>query len=143
MIDADDKAMTGLIPIPAHIERFLRLPVQQPRPARRTLHSGRDGDWSVPLDELFPSFKIRDQGIFRVLRDSDIEYQEEAEDLTAAYEALLRRRRRGNAIRLEIDARMSPALRDFVIDQLDVDEDVVFIKDGTLGLAGRFEADHE
>ena len=134
MVDADDKAMTGLIPIPAHLERFLRLPTQR-RDQRDIRFVRVETAIGLFLHELFPSFTIRDQGIFRVLRDSDIEYQEEAEDLTAAYEALLRRRRRGNAIRLEIDARMTPALRDFVIDQLDVDEDVVFIKDGILGLA--------
>src|SRR5690606_20247752 len=75
------------------------------------------------------------QGAFRVLRDSDIELQEEAEDLTRAYETQLKRRRRGNVIRLEIDADMPPDLRQFVVDELEVAQEAMFLKEGLLGLA--------
>jgi polyphosphate kinase len=86
------------------------------------------------LSELFPTFRINAQGAFRVLRDSDIEFQEEAEDLTRAYETLLRRRRRGNVIRLELNADMPPQLRKFVLEELEVADEAVFVKEGLLGL---------
>ena len=134
MTDEQDKAMMGLIPIPHQLDRFVQLPSD-----RRSRQSKRyiciETVIGLFLQAFFPSFTIRDQGAFRVLRDSDIEFQEEAEDLTAAYEALLRRRRRGNVIRLEIDGRMSQELRQFVIDQLDVNEEAVFTKSGILGLS--------
>ena len=70
-----------------------------------------------------------------MLRDSDIELQEEAEDLVRSYESQLKRRRRGNVIRLELEARMPERLRKFVIDELEVREESVFVKDGILALA--------
>ncbi|MEO1264358.1 MAG: polyphosphate kinase 1, partial [Pseudomonadota bacterium] len=87
------------------------------------------------IQELYPSFSIREKGVFRVLRDSDIEYQEEAEDLTLAYEMLLKRRRRGNVIRLEIDADMPEALRKTISKELEVGPASVYVKDGLIGMA--------
>jgi polyphosphate kinase len=78
---------------------------------------------------------VQSQGAFRVLRDSDVELQEEAEDLVRSFETLLKRRRRGHVIRLELDARMPDRLRKFVIDELEVGEESVFLKEGLLGLA--------
>lgn len=134
MLSDEDKGMTVLIPIPPQLERFVRLPSVR-RSHREVRFVRIETIVGLFLNELLPSFTVRDQGAFRVLRDSDIEYQEEAEDLTKAYEALLRRRRQGNVIRLEIDGRMSPALRQRVIDQLKVEDEVVFIKSGILGMA--------
>ena len=94
-------------------------PHPDPRSAR-ALHSPRGRGRASPrnsassssrassvcsLTELFSGFDIKSQGAFRVLRDSDIELQEEAEDLVRSYESQLKRRRRGNVIRLEIEAR--------------------------------------
>ena len=87
------------------------------------------------LSRLFPGFLARSQGAFRVLRDSDIEVQEEAEDLVALYETALKRRRRGDVIRLEIDGQMPSRLQRFVVQELDIRDDAVFIKEGMLGLA--------
>jgi polyphosphate kinase len=87
------------------------------------------------LSELFPNFEIGRQGTFRVLRDSDIELQEEAEDLTRAYESQLRRRRRGNVIGLELDDRMPDNLQRFVMRELRASPDVVYAKRGMLGMA--------
>ncbi|MGI9523039.1 MAG: RNA degradosome polyphosphate kinase [Hyphomicrobiaceae bacterium] len=134
MLGSDDKAMTGLIPIPPQLERFMRLPTEG-KGNRDIRFIAIETAIGLFLSEFFPSFTIRDHGIFRIIRDSDIEYQEEAEDLTAAYEALLRRRRRGSAIRLEIDGHMNSSLRQFVIDQLDVREEAIFIKNSIVGLA--------
>src|SRR5499425_2650678 len=87
------------------------------------------------LSRLFPGFLARSHGAFRVLRDSDIEVQEEAEDLVAVYETALKRRRRGHVIRVEIDGQMPTRLQRFVVQELEVRDDAVFIKEGMLGLA--------
>ena len=134
MINEEDQPMTGLIPIPHQLDRFVRLP-QQSGAANVTRFVRIEAVIGLFIQELFPSFQIKDHGAFRVLRDSDIEFQEEAEDLTAAYEALLRRRRRGSVIRLELEGRTSACLRKFVIEKLDVNEEVVFVKTSLLGLA--------
>ena len=134
MTSTDGKAMTGLIPIPGQLDRFIRLP-DGPKGVAEIRFMRIETVISLFIDELYPSFKIDTQGTFRVIRDSDIEYQEEAEDLTAAYEILLRRRRRGNVIRLELESNMPERLRKFVAQELAVEDELVFVKDGPLGLA--------
>jgi polyphosphate kinase len=134
LIDDDGKQMNGLVPIPAQFDRFVRLP--EMRGDKGIVRFIAIEDVIGLFGEmLYPGFKIAAKGAFRVLRDSDIEYQEEAEDLTQAYEALLRQRRRGNVIRLEIEAKMPADLRDFVIQELEVGPEAVFVKDGMLGMA--------
>ena len=134
MTHPEGKAMNGLIPIPAQLDRFIRLPGSPGDP--RTIRFIRvETVIGLFLDELYPTFKINSQGTFRVLRDSDIEFQEEAEDLTRAYETQLKRRRRGHVIRLELEAQMPPELQKFVIEELEVKEGSVFRKEGLLGLS--------
>ena len=130
----DGKLMKGLIPIPSQLDRFIRLP-GDPDDAKAIRFMRMESVIGLFLDELYPTFTIIAQGAFRVLRDSDVEFQEDAEDLTRAYETQLRRRRRGNVIRLEIDAAMPEDLRQFVIDELEVADEAVFVKQGLLGLA--------
>jgi len=132
MTGSDDMRMTGLIPIASQLDRFVRLP---DGPHKEIRFIRIESVISLFIEELYPSFKIQSQGTFRILRDSDIEYHEEAEDLTAAYEVLLRRRRRGEVIRLELESSMPKRLRRFVIDQLGVQEELVFVKDGLSGFA--------
>jgi polyphosphate kinase len=133
MTGPDGKAMNGLIPIPGRLERFTRLPSLEPGGAIRFVRI--ETVVSLFLAELYPTFEMDAQGTFRVLRDSDVELQEEAEDLTRAYESQLKRRRRGHVIRLEIDGDMPERLRQFVIDELAVVNEAVFAKKGLLGLA--------
>ncbi|MEM1307142.1 MAG: polyphosphate kinase 1, partial [Pseudomonadota bacterium] len=129
----DARAMTGLIPIPALFDRFIRLPAEKGQKAIRFIRI--ESVVSLFIEELYPGFKVREKGAFRVLRDSDIEYQEEAEDLTQAYEALLRQRRRGDVIRLEIEADMPARLRELVVAELEVGAEAVYVKDGLIGMA--------
>jgi len=125
------KTMHALMPIPQQLKRFIRLPNQ-----------GGDTIRFIRLEtvvglfvaRLFPGYRVRSQGAFRVLRDSDIEVQEEAEDLVRLFESALKRRRRGSVIRLEIDASMPSRLQRFVMQELKVTERESFVQKGLIGL---------
>ncbi len=136
LINPDGKPMNGLVPIPPQIDRFVRLPAPDTATGKAPIRFiSLETIIALFLDEIYPGFDVRAKGLFRVLRDSDLEFEEEAEDLTLRYEMLLRRRRRGNVIRLEIDSRMPQELQDFVVRELEVDANATFVKDGLVGLA--------
>ncbi|HEV2753708.1 MAG TPA: polyphosphate kinase 1 [Solirubrobacteraceae bacterium] len=84
------------------------------------------------LDDLFPGMEVLEHGVFRVTRDADFEVSDEADDLLRAIEAELRRRRFGEAVRVEIDARMDQALRAELTRSLHVEERQVYAVDGLL-----------
>jgi len=86
------------------------------------------------LDHLFPGFAVAAQGVFRVLRDSEVELEEEAEDLVRLYETALKRRRRGHVILLAVDSTMPADLRRFLMERLDAAPADVFAGGGILGL---------
>ena len=139
--EEDGHGMQALIPLPAQIERFIRLP---PRPADDRPPAIRfvllEDLVSSCLDRLFPGFQVQSKGMFRLIRDTGVEFEEEAEDLVRSYETALKRRRRGVAIHLSVNADMPPDLRALVVDELDVDEkgipgEEVLIQDGILGAA--------
>ena len=125
----DEESSAGLVALPTTIDRFVRLE------SRKSAFVALEQVVRVHLDLLFPGFDLLDVGVFRVLRDSDIEIEEEAEDLVLESEELLRRRRRGSVIRLKINADVPAALRSFVVERLGVGEEDVFDVDGLLGLA--------
>ena len=126
---SDGENMQALLLIPSSISRFVRLPGKAVRflPMEQVL--------GFFLDHLFPGFKVVGQGAFRILRDSEVEIEEEAEDLVRLYETALKRRRRGHVIRLSVDSGMPDTLNRFLAEKLDVSEDDVFRLDGILGLA--------
>src|SRR6476620_3673251 len=86
------------------------------------------------LDALFPGMEIVEHGAFRVTRDADFEVSDEADDLLAAVETELRRRRFGEAVRLEVGAGMSDPLREQLVHALGVEERQVYAVDGLLDL---------
>jgi polyphosphate kinase len=133
--DSDAKVMNGLIPIPGQLERFIRLGNTEAEVSSELRFIKLETMIGLFIDELFPGFQIKSQGAFRVLRDSDIEVQEEAEDLVRSFESALKRRRRGHVIRLELEAAMPNRLKRFVVEELEVGEDAVFVKEGLLALA--------
>ncbi len=130
----DGMIMSGLIPIPGQLERFIRMRVDA-ETDKQIRFIQMEQLIGMFLEKLFMGFEVKSKGAFRVLRDSDIELQEEAEDLVRSYETLLKRRRRGMVIRLELESRMPEQLRRLVADELEVGEEAVFVKDGVLGLS--------
>lgn len=125
----DERKLSGLIPIPHNLERFVRLPGSDAR------FIALEKVIALYIDRMFPGFEVSGMGMFRVIRDSDVEIDEEAEDLVRTFETMLRQRRRGNVIRLNVSSQMPDGLRDFVVDQLGVKSDDVFELDGYLSLA--------
>ncbi len=126
---SDSREMIGLLPMPGQIDRFVRLPGDEIRFIRL------DQVVSLHLEELFPGFELRGAGAFRVIRDSEVEIAEEAEDLVRVFETALKRRRRGDVIRLTVTADMPAELREFVTNEIGVEDENVFILPGQLGLA--------
>jgi polyphosphate kinase len=140
----DGTVMRALLPIPTQIERFIRLPeAAQGGAGQGGLGHGMpqirflllEDAISLFLDRLFPGYRVAGKGYFRLIRDSDVEFEEEAEDLVRSYETALKRRRRGRVIRLSVNAGMPPDLFEFVASELDAPRAEVFSVDGILGVA--------
>ena len=126
---SDQREMVGLLPLPGQIPRFVRLPGATPRMILLELVV------TLFLDRLFPGFDLKGHGAFRVIRDSDIEFAEEAEDLVGVFETALKRRRRGVVVRMAVQSAMPDELREFVAEHINVPVEEVFLVDGMLGLA--------
>ena len=139
-LDGEAGPLDALLPVPGKVRRFVRLPDEGPDEG-----SGEDG---VPrarfislervitrfLHHVFPNREVVSGGAFRIIRDSDVEVDEEAEDLVRSYEKMLKRRRRGDVIRLAIDADTPFAIRELVVAKLGVHPSDVVMTDGLLGL---------
>jgi len=132
----DDRAqrnLDALVPIPSQLDRFVRLPGPETRfiPLEKVVR--------LFLSYLFPPFALKASGVFRILRDSDLEVDdldidEDADHLLQSLESALRRRRRGNVIRLNASADMSSELLEFLTDELRVPEEDVSVSEGLIGI---------
>lgn len=120
--------VVGLISIPQGLPRFIRLP------GRKIRFITIETVIIIFLDRLFPGINILSHGVFQIIRDSDIEIEEEAEDLVIFYEAAIRQRRRGSVIRLALDADLPEEMREFLTAQLGVDQQDVFPVMGLVSL---------
>ncbi len=127
--ESDGGFMNGLLLVPPQLERFIRLPSEGIR------FVALEQAIRLNLARLFPGFTMREIGAFRVIRDSDIEIEEEAEDLVRVFETALKRRRHGQVIRLSFPVGMAAELKDFVANELQVEKDDIFSLENILGLA--------
>lgn len=134
---ADGQILEALLPVPVKIGRFIRLPDAPSTDDKRApvRFIALERVLVRFIHHVFPGFEMISHGAFRVLRDSDVEIEEEAEDLVRVFETMLKRRRRGDVIRVKIDARTPDHLRDMISESLQAtQQDVIFV-DGILGLA--------
>ncbi|WP_417721019.1 RNA degradosome polyphosphate kinase [Salipiger sp.] len=127
----DRRTRQALLPIPHQIDRFIALPA--PEGGHRFILL--EDVLLLHIDSLFPGYRVKDHFGFRVLRDSDLEVEEEAEDLVREFEVALKRRRRGEVVRLTITAGAPKALRGIVMRELHVQADEVIELDGMIGMA--------
>ncbi|MCC5955416.1 MAG: RNA degradosome polyphosphate kinase [Natronohydrobacter sp.] len=127
--DKRGRKLDALVPIPSQIDRFLRLGHNPVRllPLEELI--------LAELDNLFPGYKLLGSCTFSVLRDSDLEVEEEAEDLVREFEVALKRRRRGEVVRMKISASSPRNLREVVMEELGVPEADVIEVDGIMGIA--------
>jgi polyphosphate kinase len=131
--EEDGGTMRALLPLPPQVQRFIRLPSRRGAGAMRFVLL--EDVILLFLDRLFPGFIMAESGLFRLIRDTDVEFEEEAEDLVRSYESALKRRRRGRAIRLSVTANTPSDILDFVAEELDAPRSEVFVVDGLLALS--------
>ncbi|MBB3939861.1 polyphosphate kinase [Novosphingobium fluoreni] len=127
---ADNTAVMEMILIPQALPRFVRIPGPD------AIYMSIEDLICRHAEEIFPGFKVNGHGVFRVLRDSDIEIEEDAEDLVRYYRTAIQRRRRGMVIVLQLQGRFNPAAEELLRAQLGLDKALIIKTGGLIGMAG-------
>ena len=127
----DGREFSALIPVPPQLRRFIRLPDTD----KRVRFIPLEEVIALFFDRLFPGHTVSGWGLFRILRDSDVEVEEEAEDLVLLFESLLKRRRRGSVIHMKCSQSMPPGLRHFIAQHLDLDDSEIVMVGNLMGLS--------
>ena len=125
---SDDELLRALLMLPAMLPRFIRLP------GRAIRYISLENTIRAFFGQLFPGYALIGGGAFRVIRDSDIEVEEEAEDLVRFYQTALKRRRRGEVIHLTMEETTPPGLHALVQDALGVGSRDTILVEGVLGI---------
>jgi polyphosphate kinase len=133
---ADGRQLYALAPLPAQVARFWDVAPGRPSTRRKTQRRviSLESMVTLFLDHLFPGCEIEEQGVFRLIRDSDVEIEEEAEDLVREFEARLKQRRLGSVVRVELEASTPEDLRSFISGSLHANPEDIIVMDGLLGL---------
>ncbi len=132
---SDNRTLYALVPVPTQVKRFWPLATDGRSTPGKRRYLTLESLLTLFIDHLFPGCDVMERGVFRLIRDSDIEIEEEAEDLVMEFEEALKQRRLGSVVRIKIEASMPEDLRTFITDQLDAaPQDVVMVA-GMLGLA--------
>ncbi|MBZ6378546.1 RNA degradosome polyphosphate kinase [Pacificimonas flava] len=126
--DVDEERLT-LVIMPPSLDRFVRLPGTEAR------YVALENIVRLFVHEVFPGYAITGDGVFRIIRDSDIEVEEEAEDLVRYFQTAIKRRRRGDVIRLKVEERMPTHLRRYVRKAFRIDEEDMSVLKGMIGLS--------
>lgn len=129
--EEDGHSLLALLPIPTQTKRFIRLPDDNGQIRFISL----ENILRLFAGLIFPNYKLINEGIFRIIRDSELEVEEKAEDLVLVFESALKRRRRGSVVRLEVNADMPRNLRKIVRNELGVLQEEVINVNGFLGLS--------
>ena len=133
--NSDNRVLYALVPVPTQVKRFWALPTDGRSTPGKTRYVALEGLLLTFIDHLFPGCEVLEKGLFRLIRDSDIEIEEEAEDLVMEFEEALKQRRLGSVVRIKIQADMPDDLREFIISEMHAQPRDVVIVDGMLGLA--------
>lgn len=128
---SDKRDLLALLPIPAQIDRFVALPA----PDGQLRYLPLEDVLIENLGRLFPGYKLRGHFGFRVLRDSDLEVEDEAEDLVREFEVALKRRKRGEVVRLTYTGDAPNKLKALVMRELGVTEAETVELPGMIGMA--------
>ena len=136
--DATREQLIEMVLIPSALPRFVRVPPSVTE-GSGVLYISIARMIQRYAEALFPGFTIQGDGLFRVLRDSDIEIEEEAEDLVRTFRSAIQRRRRGQVIQLEIEEDFDPAAEALLLDQLGINEAALIKTDGMIGIDGLAE----
>jgi len=126
--------LTALVRIPANLDRFIALPASLVLEGRIEVVAV-ETLIKIFFHKMFPGYEVIGSGAFRVIRDSEIEIDDEAADLVVEFESALRQRRRGQVIRLEIEKTTPMALRKQISEQIHANPEDIFQVEGFLGLA--------
>jgi polyphosphate kinase len=132
---SDRRTLYALVPVPTQVKRFWPLATDGRSSPGRKRYLTLESLLTLFIDHLFPGCDVLEQGVFRLIRDSDIEIEEEAEDLVMEFEEALKQRRLGSVVRIKIEASMPDDLRTFITDELDAAPQDTVLVDGMLGLA--------
>ena len=132
---SDNRVLYALVPVPTQVRRFWELPTDGRSAKGRRRFVTLESLLLLFIDHLFPGCEVLEKGLLRLIRDSDIEIEEEAEDLVLEFEEALKQRRLGEVVRIKIEASMPEDLREFIVGELKAAPQDVVLVAGMLGLA--------